>query len=245
MSDTTDITRRLCDMASHLSRQDADLCDAAADEITRLRAALAQAAPAGWQLVPMTPTPCMLHAGWIGHDESLAARYRAMLAAAPTAQAGAGREPIGYMNEGHLHELKKWRLPYGYVYPSAAVGAETPIYTAHPSPAQREPVAWRVTCDDVTRSVHIPKIAADFLADRLRNENRGRDFDIQVLPLYAHQAPAQREPLSDAQAVLVKELCTGRRPEYEAPVTECEACLTEDACRIRGQCAHYLRERSV
>ena len=32
-------------------------------------------------------------------------------------------------------------------------------------------------------------------------------------------------------------------PIYVARVTECEACLTEDACRIRGQCAHYLRER--
>ena len=35
----------------------------------------------------------------------------------------------------------------------------------------------------------------------------------------------------------------GTGPDYVAPVTECEACLTEDACRIRGQCAHYLRER--
>ena len=31
-------------------------------------------------------------------------------------------------------------------------------------------------------------------------------------------------------------------PIYVSRVTECEACLTEDACRIRGQCAHYLRE---
>ena len=50
-------------------------------------------------------------------------------------------------------------------------------------------------------------------------------------------------PKIAALAVLVKELCTERKPEYEAPVRECEACMTEDACRIRGQCAHYLRER--
>lgn len=35
---------------------------------------------------------------------------------------------------------------------------------------------------------------------------------------------------------------TGRRRLYVAPVTECEGCMTEDACRVRGQCAHYLRE---
>ena len=49
-------------------------------------------------------------------------------------------------------------------------------------------------------------------------------------------------PAIAALATLVKELCTEVRPKYEAPVKECEACMTEDACRIRGQCAHYLRE---
>ena len=33
-----------------------------------------------------------------------------------------------------------------------------------------------------------------------------------------------------------------RKTRYVSPVTNCEACLTEDACQIRGQCAHYLRE---
>jgi hypothetical protein len=31
-----------------------------------------------------------------------------------------------------------------------------------------------------------------------------------------------------------------RQTRYTAPVTDCEACLTPDACAIRG---HYLRER--
>ena len=31
--------------------------------------------------------------------------------------------------------------------------------------------------------------------------------------------------------------------KYVARVTDCEGCLTQDACVIRGQCAHYLRER--
>ena len=34
-----------------------------------------------------------------------------------------------------------------------------------------------------------------------------------------------------------------RQTRYAAPVTDCEACLTPDACAIRGQCGHYLRER--
>lgn len=33
-----------------------------------------------------------------------------------------------------------------------------------------------------------------------------------------------------------------RKTRHVSPVTDCEACLTEDACQIRGQCAHYLRE---
>lgn len=35
-----------------------------------------------------------------------------------------------------------------------------------------------------------------------------------------------------------------RQTRYAAPVTDCEACLTSDACAIRGQCGHYLRERA-
>lgn len=47
-----------------------------------------------------------------------------------------------------------------------------------------------------------------------------------------------------ALAELVKAMCTEQRPDYvSAPITDCEACLTPDACAIRGQCAHYLRER--
>ena len=75
---------------------------------------------------------------------------------AALAQVGAVREPIGYMNEGHLHELKKGRLPYGYVYPSAAVGAETPIYTAHPSPAQREPLTDAQLAQGLRAAIDIP-----------------------------------------------------------------------------------------
>ena len=45
-------------------------------------------------------------------------------------------EPVGYMNEGHIHELAMRRIPYGYVYPEAGAGASTAVYT-HPSPRHR------------------------------------------------------------------------------------------------------------
>ena len=38
-------------------------------------------------------------------------------------------EPVGYMNEGHIHELAMGRIPYGYVYPEAGAGASTAVYT--------------------------------------------------------------------------------------------------------------------
>lgn len=50
------------------------------------------------------------------------------------AQQPATGEPVGYMNEGHIHELAMRRLPYGYVYPEAGAGASTAVYT-HPAPS--------------------------------------------------------------------------------------------------------------
>lgn len=58
------------------------------------------------------------------------------------AQQPATGEPVGYMNDGHLHELAMRRLPYGYIYPEAGAGASTAVY-AHPAPsmpATPEPV---------------------------------------------------------------------------------------------------------
>lgn len=50
------------------------------------------------------------------------------------AQQPATGEPVGYMNEGHIHELAMGRIPYGYVYPEAGAGASTAVY-AHPAPS--------------------------------------------------------------------------------------------------------------
>lgn len=52
----------------------------------------------------------------------------------PAPSVPATSEPVGYMNEGHIHELAMRRLPYGYVYPEAGAGASTAVY-AHPAPS--------------------------------------------------------------------------------------------------------------
>lgn len=112
MSDALDIVERLrhfctdwdgSSMSDHTEPMPGLHCvelREAADEIERLRAALtAPAVPAGWQLVPVEPTPEMIAAmavidssgtcngtptvGMAGADEA----YAAMLAAAPQAPA--------------------------------------------------------------------------------------------------------------------------------------------------------------
>lgn len=93
MSDTTDIVKRL--RAAIRGPDPLSVWPAAEDaieEITRLRAALAQAgAPEGWRLVPVEPTPWMLQAlfgYWMDcinnpKQRNVAkAEYKAMLTAA-------------------------------------------------------------------------------------------------------------------------------------------------------------------
>lgn len=66
-------------------------------------------------------------------------------------------EPVGYMNEGHIHELAMRRIPYGYVYPEAGAGASTAVY-AHTAPSVpadvvRDAERYRfilATADDMT-----------------------------------------------------------------------------------------------
>lgn len=63
------------------------------------------------------------------------------------AQQPATGEPVGYMNEGHIHELAMRRLPYGYVYPEAGAGASTAVYTrpapSVPDDVVRDAERWR------------------------------------------------------------------------------------------------------
>ena len=55
-----------------------------------------------------------------------------------------------------------------------------------------------------------------------------------------------RDALADTERAVREAMVADgwRKTRYAAPVTECEACLTPDACSIRGQCGHYLRERA-
>lgn len=44
---------------------------------------------------------------------------------------------VGYMNPGHVHELRMGRANYGYVYQKAKVGASVPVY-ATPQPSETQ-----------------------------------------------------------------------------------------------------------
>jgi hypothetical protein len=62
---------------------------------------------------------------------------------------------------------------------------------AAPQPApSAEPVAWRTVVDDATHSVSVTKTAAEMRASLFREENRGRDFLVRVVPLYDAPQPA-------------------------------------------------------
>ncbi len=58
---------------------------------------------------------------------------------------------------------------------------------------------------------------------------------------FADQYKAKCAALEAENAMLRAELRKMPKAKYVAAVTDCEACLTPDACAIRGQCAHYLR----
>ena len=68
----------------------------------------------------------------------------------------------------------------------------------------------------------------------------------EVAALAGHYM-AQRDEARQALANQREQMMADgwRQTRYEAPVTDCEACLTPDACSLRGQCAHYLREASL
>lgn len=89
-----DIVERLERHAEYTSC-DPEIARAAADEITRLRAALSEraAVPHGWRLVPVEPTPEMVEAAFDALplyplEGKIRTHYRAMLAAAPSPPAG-------------------------------------------------------------------------------------------------------------------------------------------------------------
>ena len=81
---------------------------------------------------PSNPVIGLTNQDFIDHEETIRQLRTAIQQA--EAQHPATGEPVGYMNEGHIHELAMKRLPYGYVYPEAGAGASTAVYT-HSAPS--------------------------------------------------------------------------------------------------------------
>lgn len=62
---------------------------------------------------------------------------------------------------------------------------------------EAEPVAWAVMCDGNVTQTWLTEIAATRIADNLRAQNRGRDFDWQTAPLYTHLPRDEWRPASE------------------------------------------------
>jgi len=73
-----------------------------------------------------------------------------------------------------------------------------------------EPVAWACVCDERVRTAHLTREAAELIAQNLREQNRGRDFEFRAQPLYT--APPARKPLTDEQ-ILDRVACASKAEE--------------------------------
>ena len=65
-------------------------------------------------------------------------------------------------------------------------------------PETAEPVAWAVMCDGNVTQTWLTEVAAIRIAENLREQNRGRDFDWQTIPLYAHP-PRDAQPPTEGE----------------------------------------------
>jgi len=75
-------------------------------------------------------------------------------------------------------------------------------------PETAEPVAWAVMCDGTAVQTFLTETAANLIAENRREQTRGRDFDWQTIPLYAHPPrdewrPASEPPTGGMRRVLV------------------------------------------
>lgn len=132
----------------------------------------------------------------------------------------AAQEALFWMEKARLHLTIKERLhPDGlYLYDSAIKG----LRTALAQPETAEPVAWAVMCDGSTVQTFLTETVANLIAENRREQNRGRDFDWQTIPLYAHPPRDEwREAASalDAAKPLIKWLNDNHNPHTTAIVT--------------------------
>ena len=66
-------------------------------------------------------------------------------------------------------------------------------------PETAEPVAWAVMCDGANcTQICLTETAANLIAENMREHNRGRDFDWQTTPLYAHP-PRDAQPPTEGE----------------------------------------------
>ena len=57
-------------------------------------------------------------------------------------------------------------------------------YASQAVAAEREPFAWATLCDAALHSLSHTERSAEIRAEMLREENRGRGFHVEVVPLY-------------------------------------------------------------
>ncbi len=63
---------------------------------------------------------------------------------------------------------------------------------------EAEPVAWAVMCDGANcTQICLTETAANLIAENMREHDRGRDFDWQTIPLYAHPPRDEWRPASE------------------------------------------------
>ena len=107
-------------------------------------------------------------------------------------------------------------------------------------PKMPEPVAY---VDDLSRPQ--PHCVTSLKYCSVLQHQRG-DHLRYTQVVTRESAQAYAEALAAARVAQERERMVAdgwRQTRYVAPVTDCEACLTPDACAIREQCGHYLRER--
>lgn len=103
-----------------------------------------------------------------------------------------------------------------------------------------EPVAWAVMCDGNAAQTCLTEIAANLIAESLREQNRGRDFDWQTIPLYAHPPRDEWRPASEPPEGLQRRVIAWRYPPRRQGGAWIEALYDDGAWVTRDGIAHDI-----